>query len=102
MARRYVQFEFLSAPHRHQAANGTVVMRNGEREMVLDVEWDSSLYTIVGHRRDGYFKGVHKGQPDDVKVFAAWARLRDEWVGRWIEDGVDYLFSFRLRGEDTK
>ena len=90
-----VPFEFLSAHHRSSAAKGTVGVTPAEMVLTIPLEGDAP-YVIKGVAGNGYFEGQHEGDADDVPVYAAWAKLKDVWVGRWIEDGEMYLFSFRL------
>jgi hypothetical protein len=89
-----VQFEFFSA-HGLESQRGAVIIREGE--MVLEVECpDDRPYSIRGTVNREYFVGKHQDRPDDVPVEAKWIRLDDIYVGTWIEEGTDYLFTFRL------
>lgn len=94
-----VEFEFLSAGDKPAILLGTAIVRGDQ--MVLDVEVEGDRpYSIAGERRDSYYEGVHKGLPGDIPVHAKWTQLDDIWVGTWLEDGIDYLFTFRLTSPD--
>jgi hypothetical protein len=94
-----IQFEFLCAGYADEA-NGTVLVRN--REMILEVEYPGELaYLIRGRLKGSFFSGQHEGQPEDLRVSAKWTQLDDMYIGTWVEDGEDWLFTFRLpRGAD--
>lgn len=90
-----VRFEFLSACDKPRILRGTVVLR--DNEMVLDVELPGDRpYCIKGKERGGYFEGVHDGLADDVPVHAKWTRLDKAWIGKWVEGGIDWFFTFEL------
>lgn len=65
--------------------------------MVLDIadEGGARPYLLVGTDRGGFFDGVeHRGDRGD-EVRASWATVGNEvFVGKWIEGGEEYLFSF--------
>lgn len=67
---------------------------DGDR-MVLEVPCPGEHpYVIVGHRQDwGGFSGRHEGEPDDIEVTADWNNTGDRWLGTWIEEGNQYVFS---------
>lgn len=91
-----IQFQFLSAAERPSFPRGTVVIRGAE--MVLEVECpdEERPYTIHGKPQRDFFCGQHTGLPGDVPVFAKWTRLDDTFIGTWVEEGIDYLFTFRI------
>jgi hypothetical protein len=35
---------------------------------------------------------------DDVAVLAMWTQLDDVWIGTWVEESVEYLFTLHLPG----
>lgn len=72
---------------------GTVLLRDGE--MVLDIPGGSGPYLIVGRVRENAFAGVNTGR-GRANVEAKWANVGGMYVGSWIEDGYEYLFSFEL------
>jgi hypothetical protein len=70
-------------------------------EMVLSISRQPSpepvTFLVHGKKVEHFFAGVDSlKNPIPVKVIARWALIGDEYIGRWIEDGVEYLFSFRL------
>jgi len=95
MARyEHIQFEFLCAGDADEA-NGTVLSRS--QEMILEVDYPGELpYSIRGKMRGDFFSGRHEGEPTALRVTAKWIKLDDIFVGTWVEDGVDWLFTFRL------
>jgi transcriptional regulator with XRE-family HTH domain len=94
-----VLFEFLCAGTKPRSLRGIVIIR--DREMVLEVQLPGDRpYLIKGVVGDGFFEGDHEGLVDDIPVHAKWNRLDDLWIGTWHEDGIEYLFTFRLRGPD--
>jgi hypothetical protein len=90
-----VSFEFLSAGDEPGTLHGTVIIR--DNGMVLEVELPGDRpYVIHGEARDGFFEGVHQGLVGDVPVHAKWTRLDTIWIGTWLEDLIEYLFTFQL------
>ena len=102
MAQRYtdVQFEVVSLGGVPWSYRGTVIVRDGE--MLLEVEVpDERPYVIRGKASGDFFQGRHEGLPDDPPVQAKWIRLDDIYIGTWLEEGIDYLFKFSLPTEAT-
>jgi hypothetical protein len=90
-----VHFQFVSEEDEPVSSIGTVIIRDDE--MVLEVPLPGDLpYVIVGKLRNGYYEGVHVGQPGDVPVAAKWVRLAHVWIGTWLEQDIEYLFKFEL------
>ena len=100
-----VEFHFHMIAKRlkeaHYSETGSV--RRDEHVMVLEVACPGDRpYVIVGKQQPwGGYEGVHEGLPGDVEVSAQWARLKDEWVGTWLEEGYDYVFRFSVPEEDA-
>lgn len=95
-----VLFQFLSAGDELGLSRGTVIVR--DHEMVLEVECpDDRPYLIRGEPRQGFWAGGHQGLPDDVPIQAKWTRLDDIFIGTWLEEGIDYVFTFHLP-QDTE
>jgi len=89
-----ISFQFLSAGGEEDYEQGTVLMR--EHEMVIDIQGEYP-YLVRGRKVEHYFAGIDSiNREIDVDVKARWALLGDIYVGIWIEDGVEFLFSFRL------
>lgn len=93
-----VLFEFLSAGDEPVDYRGTVIVRALETVLELEVPDCSRPYLIKGKPREGFWAGRHEGLPDDVRVEAKWTRLDDVFIGTWVEEGIDYVFTFRLPG----
>lgn len=76
--------------------NATVLLR-GE-EMVIDMQDDDGVtaYLIIGKPVDYFFKGVNSAGKTMPKVLASWVKLGSTYVGVWIQDAREYLFSFEL------
>jgi len=67
-------------------------------EMVLDIPSteEGGRYLVRGKAVTHFWAGVDEVQDDEpVDVVARWSQLGDVFVGIWIENGVEYLFSFR-------
>jgi hypothetical protein len=102
----HVSFRFLNSneePH----LIGEVLTRDGNAgpEMVLSITDPEGFrpYLLVGVMRRGktYYVGQDSARDrGNHYVQASWAEIDDAiddaFVGRWIEDGDDYLFSFKL------
>lgn len=84
---------------------GQVVLRDAENgpEMVLDIKGaeGEGPYLLVGttpHDKHVFIStNSARDQVSDVR--ASWAEIEDGYVGRWIEKGYEYLFTFRLPDE---
>ncbi len=67
-------------------------------EMVLDIpsSEEGGRYLVRGKAVNHFWAGVDEVKDDEpVDVVARWSQLGDVFVGIWIENGVEYLFSFR-------
>ena len=84
---------------------GQVTTRTGQAgaEMVLDIDGpdDDGPYLIIGCRSAGdtHFAGSNCAGNRRKKVVARWASVGTEFVGRWTEERIDYLFSFTILNE---
>ena len=94
-----VIFKFVCAIDDPVDLPGIVLVRDAE--MVLEVVEpdDPRPYVVVGKAREGFFEGKHQGLPGDVAVRAKWVRLDDRYIGTWIQDGVESLFTFMVPEE---
>ncbi len=93
-----VHFDFVNIDEAQEATGSVAVSADG---MVLDIPIPGkSPYVVVGKAQDAVFRGIHLGPPGDVSVQAVWTRLGGIWVGRWIEEGTEYLFRFSLPNQD--
>lgn len=99
MPKRYddILFDFIS--HAEECSGvllGSVLFR--ENEMVLDIQDEKALapYLIIGKYENNYYQGRNSDQKMGRSVEAAWAKIDKTYVGTWVEDGIDYLFSFKI------
>ena len=53
-------------------------------------------YMIVGAARNHFFQGSNCAIGRRYEVAAKWADIAGTYVGLWVEDGCDFLFSFHL------
>lgn len=88
-----VTFNWFSGEGR-EVLDGTA--RIGEGEMVLDIPGGGGPYLIEGKQREHWFEGVNIDSSGG-RVEARWAWVGEGFVGRWLEDGYEYLFWFTLR-----
>jgi hypothetical protein len=88
-----VLFQFLSMNDVAEL-RGTILVRGNQ--MVIDIPQNGvSTFVIVGSNQEGFYEG-HNSTRGAPIVHARWTKLGPIFVGRWVEDGVEYLFSFRL------
>jgi len=82
-----------------EAEEATVLLRDGE--MVIDMQEPDGVtkYLIVGKPKGYYFQGVNSAGPRMPKVRVSWVKLGKVFVGQWLEDGQEYLFSFELKAK---
>lgn len=74
--------------------SGTVIVRHNA--MAIDIPLNGkSTYVVTGSAQDGFYDGRNSsvGAP---RVYARWTKFGPIFAGRWLEEGVEYLFSFRL------
>ena len=88
-------FRFLTFADDDCQGKGTVLI-DGDK-MVLEITADQDFVpnTIMGRKCQEWFKGQNI-LSNESPVKAKWAFLGDIYVGTWIEDGTEYLFSFSL------
>ncbi|MBI3407006.1 MAG: hypothetical protein HY040_01445 [Planctomycetes bacterium] len=89
-----IKVDFLfRGPDGVASLDGTVLVRNGKKEMVLEIAGGAGPYLIVGKAHKHWFEGINSAH-SNASVRAKWADLGGTCVGIWIEDGSEYLFSF--------
>ncbi len=91
-----VEFDFLNSET--AATYSGVVMVRGDT-MVLDIasQHGAAAILVEGHLNGHIYSGSNTLRREDAaKVNAKWTELGDIFVGVWIEQGLEYLFSFRL------
>jgi len=81
-----------------EAEEAHVTLRDGE--MVIDMQEPDGVtkYLIVGKPKGYYFQGVNSAGPRMPKVRVRWVKMGKVFLGQWLEDGQEYLFSFDLKG----
>ncbi len=81
---------------------GTVLLRDSN--MVLDIQDPNGAgpYLIVGKHRNHFFEGTNSAHGAVQNVKAKWAELDGTYVGLWVENGYEYLFSFHLPRENKR
>jgi hypothetical protein len=92
-----VYFQFLGGDGNVDLP-GSVSLSDGE--MTLIIPGGDGPYLIEGKGKY-FFKGVNVDL-NGGQVEAEWSQLSEVFVGMWIEDGFEYLFSFRLRSVTSK
>lgn len=64
--------------------------------MVLEIPGGDGPYLIVGKASEHWFGGMNSDLKGWKEVDAKWTRLDGTFVGTWIEDNCQFLFSFKL------
>jgi len=100
-----IEFRWVNAEEEILLAGQVRVGKRGP-EMVLDIKdaGDGGPFLLVGKqpRRKSFFVAENSanGRVNDVR--ASWAEIDDGYAGRWIEDGYEYLFTFKLPDKPRK
>jgi hypothetical protein len=92
-----VSIQFLTPGEDMLNVRAMVLLREGE--MVIDIpsQQSSDPYLVRGRKVEHFFAGVDSLERGErVHVVARWALLGDVYVGIWIEEGTEYLFSFKV------
>ena len=79
---------------------GTMIVRGDE--MVLDIPGGYGPYLLIGKTRKSWFEAENTHQNRKSDVDAKWANVDNRFVGFWVEDGCEYLFSFQPNPQDRK
>ena len=98
-----VSIEFLGGVEGPIEVQAEVLER--ENEMVISIadQPSSPPFLVRGAKQLYFFAGVDSLEHEvSVNVVARWALLGDVYVGIWIENGAEYLFSFRLPRRPSK
>lgn len=94
---RSVSIQFLTPGEDALGVQGQVLEREGEMVISIPDQTSSGPYLVHGKRVKHFFAGVDSLKHEEhVHVVARWTLLGDVYVGIWIEEGVEYLFSFRV------
>ncbi len=108
MKHESVNFHWYGPESEDTDLTGQVLTRPGDAvpEMVLDINDPAGEgpYLIIGKMPRGrsYFAGINTSRNRQNDVAAAWARVDVGFVRRWVEAGVEYLFSFEVAEENVE
>lgn len=97
--RRYEGVEILFA-NLHEASIEIAAVLFRDDEMVIDIQDPNdhvTNYLIVGKPVGYFFRGGNSAAGNAPRVAATWTKLGQSFVGEWIEEGIEYLFSFELK-----
>src|SRR5262245_46141738 len=88
-----VGFDFFY-PDGVASQTGSVVVR--DTSMVIDIP-EGQPCLIEGTLADHVFAGRNSRRSEEpLRIQARWTDIGDRFVGVWIEEGIEALFSFRL------
>jgi hypothetical protein len=79
---------------------GKVLVRDGG--MVLVIPGGYGPYHIVGKEHKHWYEGTNSDPKRCNEVDAKWTELGGTYVGLWIEEGDEFLFSFKLGSHKDK
>lgn len=92
-----VSILFLAPGEDALGVQAQVIERQGEMVISIPDQECSGPYLVRGKRVEHFFAGVDSLKHEEpVDVVARWTLLGDVYAGIWIEEGVEYLFSFRV------
>jgi hypothetical protein len=101
MMYRDVEFLVISHEPKVYRYSGEVISR--PNEMVLDIaNPPHSNYLIKGILNSGFFNGNRIVRQNENPVAAKWILLGDIYIGTWIEEGIDYIFRFKLLSDEIE
>ncbi len=100
---RDVSIQFLAPDKKALNVQATVIRRQDEMVISIPEQESSGPYLVCGKKVDYFFAGVDSlAHEIKVHVVARWAPLGDVYVGIWVEEGWEYLFSFRVPKKSEK
>jgi hypothetical protein len=88
-----VDFHFLGAGEDVHLSGTALVRRN---DMVISIRGGYGPYEIVGECRGHVFAGENSHLERRYDVKAKWSDLGGIFVGEWLENNNQFLFSFVL------
>jgi hypothetical protein len=97
-----VPFRFLSDDEDSELVG---IVNIGSHSMTLDINdpTGEQPYFIVGRTESSYFQGSDGPGKRGHRVEARWAFIgSDRYVGLWLENEHEYLFSFDLSKDATR
>lgn len=89
-----VDFHFLG--NKEDVILPGTVLFNGRR-MVLEIAGGDGPYHLVGKSQRHAFAAANDHPDRRAEVQAQWCNVGNCYVGIWVEEGNEYLFSFELR-----
>lgn len=96
IARRFENIEFRVLSDAGASYLKGVVIIDGD-QMALEIRHPKGHpYTFRAVGLNGTYSARESNPPDVEPVRAAWTKLGREYVGTWLEQGYDGLFSFTL------
>jgi hypothetical protein len=94
-----IQFQFLDGDG-ELIQTGTVLVRDDNMVLDIPAQQGFAACLITGEQRGHIFIGSNTLRSESSpRILAKWADLGEIFVGIWIEDGYECLFSFRLPRE---
>lgn len=98
-----VSIQFLSAEDGPFLVQAEVLRRDDEMVISIPPQSSSDPYFVRGQKQGYFFAGRDSLAHElEANVIARWALLGDVYVGIWIENGIEYLFSFSVRHSPPK
>jgi hypothetical protein len=97
-ARKFEDIQFQFANLEDAGTHMETVLLRGD-EMVIDIQdsdGGTTVYLSVGKLSQNFFDGSNSAGSLMPKVRARWIDFGRTYVGQWIEDRHEYLFSFQL------
>src|SRR5208337_1244597 len=95
--RKDLSIQFFPPDDPPYTVQAQVIRREEEMVISIPTQPSSGPYLVRGLKNNYFFAGVDSLKHEQhVHVIARWVLLGDVYIGIWIEDGVEYLFSFRL------
>lgn len=92
-----VLFDFVSADEDASSGRGSVI--TDDKRMTLDIVTDDGVsYVISGKAVRTYFSG----RSIDGSVTVEWGDIGGNFVGIWVEDGLEYFIRFRLPSKNAR
>lgn len=96
-SKQEVEFLLLSEESAMRVS-GHLIVRNGEMVLDLTDEDDYQYLFVARQNKDGaYFAEASTPASKPSRARAAWEKLGPSYVGRWLEYGEEYLFTFRVQ-----
>mgnify|MGYP003384325956 FL=1 len=82
--------------------SATVIDRGDEMVIDFPKQGENEAILLKGKKVDHYFAGTDELLFEGWELIARWSKLGDIYVGIWLQNGSESLFSFRLPKRPTK